>query len=885
MEDIKSIANSIRRHHDLEIDNHVVNISIGRSLASLENKENVYWLTNREDRGSSQPVVNIHGETIRTTPGRVDTLNIDGFAVYKNTILGEYLIKNFEGNHKYKIKNKIISLTIYNRSSYSSNFRQITDIKIDIAGETRTYQYKSINDILNKIKKLEDEIDIEKNKVDKSKLDTEKKVHLETLRKKKKELEEVKSKAQYFIRQQVELRNQHILDPQQESIKRGNIFERTMIIDGGPGTGKTSALIQRIMFLKASSILEYKPELTKNQQDILFSYDSWIFFSPNELLRLYLKNNMNEEGLSAGDDKVKIWRSYKNELCRRYKLFNSETRHPFLDLNKEVDYFDLRPNNVKKISDDFDLFFFHIQKEKIKKIIDINIEGFKWRYIALGIKEYILKKLNMDSWKNLIRIFTQLNIQFNDRVKDIINDYNDLSDKIASDILLKIKKNPQLLNRIYNYLEKNKTNLIVDEENEDEAVDFEESEIETNENEIELFKKLKALGRKYALLNFDKDVKLTKGEQELINIIAYIKNGEEYKKLGELAYFIKYFKRIVGGSVINIFSEIPKSYKLFRKNRIENYLTPDGKKILSTIIKDSNLRIHQDEQSFLIYKINNIVRTLFNIDKEVYLNSNNSFISAFRDCNRSIIAIDEATDFSILDIIAMHSLSNPFISSVTLSGDLMQRMTGSGIHSWFELSSFIDDLDIQELDISYRQSHTLLEVAKAIYINEFDKKTNYRAFAQEDENEPKPLLFFSKDENKKIMWIANRIIEIYNSYGNSIPSIAIFISEDFEGFTKRLNSIDFLSDIGIKAVLCRDGQILGDKNTVRVFPLKFIKGLEFEAVFFHNIDSLEENDLLSRYIYVGLSRATFYLAITGTKSVHKTISKIEHLFTKGTWKT
>jgi len=889
MEDIKEIAVSIKNHHDRELDKHAANIAIGRALAELDNKKKIYWLINREYYQSTQNVVNIHGETIRTVPGNLDTLSDDGPTVYKNTKLGEILIKHFEGNHPYRVKDKIISLSIYNRASFASEFGgSIINVKINIAGEKVTYQYKNITELLAIIQLLESEIDEEKKKVADLQSEKEKKEHLELLKKRTKELEEIKAKTQYFIRQQVALRNQHILDPQQEDIKRSNIFENTLIINGGPGTGKTTALVQRIMFLTASSILEYKPELSKDQVDLLSSNDSWIFFSPSELLRLYLKNNMTGEGLKAGDDKVKVWRTYINELCRRYKLFNSETRRPFLDLNKETEYFDQNVGNIKKLSDEFDKFFFDYQKEKIRAVIAVETKNFGWKFLAIGIKEGIAKKESLESWKDWISLYHRLNNQFKDRVNDLTNDYKDLVDKIANEILLEIKTDVTLLNDVYGLLERllenNTNNFSIEEDNEDEAVDFEESESISLEKEIELFKRLKLICRKFALLQFDKQIKFTKDELELIKLVPTIESSKGYDKLGELAYFIKNFVRIVNGPVANIFSEIAKIYKLFRKEKIDNYLTLEGRATLAGILKDKNRRIHEEEQTFLLYKINQIIRLLYSTDRDTFINSNNSFISAFRDCSRAIIAIDEATDFSALDIITMRSLSHPLISAVTLSGDLMQRITKKGIRDWIELSELIQDIDIRNLDVSYRQSQTLLEVAKTIYIGELGVGSNYSAFAKKNENEPKPLSFFSSNEKTKISWIADRIIEIYNSYGNSIPSIAIFLSKDFEEFTKELNSSEVLSDVGIKVVLCRDGQILGDENTIRVFPVEFIKGLEFEAVFFHNVDSLDESELLLRFFYVGLSRATFYLAITGNSNLPKSITPIGNLFHQGNWK-
>ena len=64
---------------------------------------------------------------------------------------------------------------------------------------------------------------------------------------------------------------------------------------------------------------------------------------------------------------------------------------------------------------------------------------------------------------------------------------------------------------------------------------------------------------------------------------------------------------------------------------------------------------------------------------------------------------------------------------------------------------------------------------------------------------------------------------------------------------------------------CNQGQALGDANSLRVFSIDYIKGLEFEAVFFLNIDkvlSIRGRRIGLRLIYVGLSRAAFYLGIT-----------------------
>ena len=57
---------------------------------------------------------------------------------------------------------------------------------------------------------------------------------------------------------------------------------------------------------------------------------------------------------------------------------------------------------------------------------------------------------------------------------------------------------------------------------------------------------------------------------------------------------------------------------------------------------------------------------------------------------------------------------------------------------------------------------------------------------------------------------------------------------------------------------------VGEAKEVRVFDVKHIKGLEFEAVFVVGIDHLAERlpVLFDRYLYVAVSRAATYLAVT-----------------------
>jgi DNA helicase IV len=74
--------------------------------------------------------------------------------------------------------------------------------------------------------------------------------------------------------------------------------------------------------------------------------------------------------------------------------------------------------------------------------------------------------------------------------------------------------------------------------------------------------------------------------------------------------------------------------------------------------------------------------------------------------------------------------------------------------------------------------------------------------------------------------------------------------------------------------------VIGDRQEVRVFDIRHIKGLEFEAVFFVGIDEMERSlpDLFAKYLYVGATRAATYFGMTCGGELPKSMQSLrEHL--------
>jgi DNA helicase IV len=104
-----------------------------------------------------------------------------------------------------------------------------------------------------------------------------------------------------------------------------------------------------------------------------------------------------------------------------------------------------------------------------------------------------------------------------------------------------------------------------------------------------------------------------------------------------------------------------------------------------------------------------------------------------------------------------------------------------------------------------------------------------------------------------------------------------------EELKESLDECDNLVKAGIQVKVCSDNTLEGEK-TLRIFPIDQVKGLEFEAVFFYDIDEIEETSLINRYLYVGISRASMCLAVTSNGKSDKITHMLRQYFKTGaTW--
>ena len=312
----------------------------------------------------------------------------------------------------------------------------------------------------------------------------------------------------------------------------------------------------------------------------------------------------------------------------------------------------------------------------------------------------------------------------------------------------------------------------------------------------------------------------------------------------------------------HLFRKIPALFAQFRKEdatRKRFYRTDEAtRKALDEI------RIDPREMSVLLYAALSWVR-----DAAQHFESDSSANNAggpsyLLQDQKTLVAIDEASDFSAVEIATMALLADPRKQSLSLSGDLMQRLTSTGLRSWGELALFGLEVPRYELRRAYRQTDRLTRLAGKLYSAFSGDAQTPADSVNPADNDPPVLVRHAPEETEGAEWIAQRIKEIYDLSGGRLPTVGVLLptEADVEPFTALLREALFDASIDVEASLA--GQSLGETNKVRVFCVDHIKGLEFESVFFCDIDVMAEKqgDLIDKFVYVGLSRARSFLGMT-----------------------
>lgn len=671
----------------------------------------------------------------------------------------------------------------------------------------------------------------------------------------------IKQGLSHEIRRSMGLRDQAILDQFQDEIFRLPLNRRLAII-GPPGTGKTTTLIKR---LSQKIDVEFLDTAEKRFSVADHSgrphEKSWVMFTPTDLLKHYLKEAFNREGVPASDDRIITWDSHRHYLARNVLgLLQSDERKPKFILKDKAKY--LNEPAIRAPEKFYDaLATFHSERllDQLKAGV-VTLEGMEL-YAAMPVVQEISNLVSATKPFSLTKLYAQL-IPLMSDIKSALRQLDDQSGKVLKTAAnVQYKKNKSFFVDLANFVD----SLDLDDEEDDIAFDGDqESENDesrqsaprtSNQDAFRAYAQAMRTLARSRYLNRRKPKGGRTGA--IIDWLGdNLPSDAELRTIGELATARNALNRF-DMAYPRYVKEAASTYKKFRRANQSNFFAelPDNAKHISPFELDAVILLALSS-----------LRTLMQ-EKAITLSNNGElppFLARLASALHNQVLVDEATDFSALQLAAMKNLTTIEAESFFICGDFNQRITNIGMRDAAELKWVAGDIGVEFITTVYRQSRKLNAMAGSLLeLSGGDLSARGTVPDHMAHEGVSPVLVVGSDISETRTWLASRIREI-ESLTRPLPTTAILVVDDEQAMELSAALNEELEDDNLRVEACIGGKTLGEGNNVRVFSVKHIKGLEFEAVFFVGLDDLasREPDLFTKYLYVGFTRAATYLGIT-----------------------
>lgn len=672
------------------------------------------------------------------------------------------------------------------------------------------------------------------------------------------------------------LRDQPILDQFQDEIFRLPLNKRLLLL-GPPGTGKTTTLIRRLGQKLDAEFLEEDEQHRINIANTAHSLphsNSWLMFTPTELLKQYLKEAFAREGVPASDQRIRTWHDYRRELARNaFGVLRTAAGGGTFVLK------DALPSLTEAALANPIRWFEEFNHWQRAGFVEELQSAAQWlSECDLSETDIIGERLGaaLTSSKNssLSSLINAIAVELTG-LQQLIADSKEQTDKqIKAALNRQLNRNRSFLDELANYLDT--LQAAPNEEAEDQDEDDDEPDAPKTGRAAALTAYMQAVRAQARSAANKRSINKTSRTGKILEWLADRGLPEADRPSVGVSLLMQTQARRFANPVKRYLDGIPKRYRSYRREHQQNaswYQAAgyEAREIHPLELDVVLLTILRSAGELLASP--NVLR---DIESPLW-----SPLQSVLSHYRNQVLVDEATDFSPLQLACMAALSHPRLRSFFACGDFNQRLTTWGARSQSDLTWVFADLDIREVTVAYRQSRQLNALARAI-ISTVGGTEQHVSLPQHVDNTgvAPALLEGAREQTQVIAWLAQRIREIEQFVGQ-LPSTAIFVNSesDVTPIAEALNTA--LEEHNIAVVACREGQAVGQESSVRVFDIQHIKGLEFEAVFFIGIDQLAEQTptLFDKYLYVGTTRAASYLGISCEGALPQAIDSLREHFT------
>ena len=675
----------------------------------------------------------------------------------------------------------------------------------------------------------------------------------------------------------MDLRDQPILDRYQDEIFRLPLNSRLLIL-GAPGTGKTTTLIKRLGQKLDPKFLDADEKQMVNRLGNEIDHSqSWIMFTPTELLKLYVKEAFNREGIPASNVRIRTWTHFRLGLARNvFHILRSESgknsyvmKEPAKTLEKEA------------VRDPIDWFtdFDEWQKLEFLKGLRASAESLSENSApeVAQIGRKLLSALEAAGTSVRPGLFVSLMARVSE-IRGIVDNLKQSSDgRIRNALNRQVNKDHGFLDELATFI--NGLSDLSDDREDSDADAEEEEDGENNRSQT---------GRIGAETGFERAVRAqARARARGRNVSKSSRNGrliewlndrtltdQELKETGKILLVQSALRRFIN-PVRRYIDGVPARYRRFRRDRRKEnrWYRAEG---------FNRADIHPLEVDIILLAMIRGTDELIR-DSRIFGGEDTparATLERLQNLHITQVLVDEATDFSPIQLSCMATLARPGTRSFFACGDFNQRVTNWGTRSDEQMKWVVPDIRTETVSRAYRQSRRLHDLAERIVGLSGGGAANAVPSDYAENEGVRPVLAVRMTEESEIAkWLASRVQEIERRIG-ALPSIAVLVNSEEEVQPVAAKLEEALADENIQVTACLNGQVLGEDSAVRVFNVEHIKGLEFEAVFFVGLDKLAETqpDLFDKYLYVGATRAATYLGITCEKEFPPEIDGLRELF-------